>query len=122
VKTSVALVLLCVAVLTAAACGSSDDGSSAASAQVGEAAYEKAYHSAWVASCKKAVTDIHRHDSSRRVGHVTCRSPKGQQEGNLAFDPKVAQASGRQEGTFDGCAYAWDEAYASSGVDVEPRC
>jgi hypothetical protein len=122
VKNGLALALLCIAVLTAASCGSSDDSSSAASAQVGEAAYEKAYHAAWVDSCKKAVTDIRKRDKSRRVGHVTCREPKGQQEGNLAFDPKVAQASGREEGTFDGCAYAWDEAYATSGVDVEPRC
>jgi hypothetical protein len=122
VKTGFALVLLCIAVLTAVSCGSTDDSSSSASAQVGEAAYEKAYRTAWVASCKKAVTDINKRDSSRRVGHVTCRSPKGQQEGNLAFDPQVARASGRQEGTFDGCAYAWDEAYAASGVDVEPRC
>jgi hypothetical protein len=122
VKISVALALCCIAVLTAASCGSSDDSSSAASGQQGEAAYEKAYHTAWVAACKKAVTDINKRDSSARVGHVTCRSPKGQQEGNLAFDPKVAAASGREEGKFDGCAYAWDEAYASSGVDVEPRC
>jgi hypothetical protein len=61
-------------------------------------------------------------DSSRRVGRVTCRKPQGQQEGNLAFDPTVAKAQGREEGTFDGCAYAWDEAYASSGADVQPRC
>jgi hypothetical protein len=90
--------------------------------QVGEAAYQRAYKNAWVTACKKAVTDIHRRDSSRRVGHVTCRSPKGQQEGNLAYDPKIARSQGRDEGTFDGCAYAWDEAYASSGADVEPRC
>ncbi|HEY6583757.1 MAG TPA: hypothetical protein VIZ29_02820 [Gaiellaceae bacterium] len=121
-KTSCALVLLCIAVLTSAACGSSSGNSGGVSAQAGEAAYEKAYAQAWVKACKKAVTDIHRRDSSRRVGRVTCRKPRGQQEGNLAFDPKVAEAQGRDEGTFDGCAYAWDEAYATSGADVEPRC
>jgi hypothetical protein len=122
VKTSVALILLCIALLASAACGSTDDSSSAASGQQGEAAYEKAYKGAWVAACKKAVTDINRRDSTKRVGHVTCRSPKGQQEGNMAFDPQVARSQGREEGTFDGCAYAWDEAYATSGVDVQPRC
>jgi hypothetical protein len=122
VKTSSALALLCLALLTGASCGSSGGSSSAVSAQTGEAAYEKAYRTAWVTACKKAVTDIHRRDSSRRVGHVTCRSPKGQQEGNLAYDPKVARSQGRDEGTYDGCAYAWDEAYATSGADVEPRC
>jgi hypothetical protein len=121
VKTSCALVLLCITGLASASCGGSA-GSSGVSAQVGEAAYEQAYRHAWVSACKKAVADIHRRDSSRRVGPVTCRSPKGQQEGNLAFDPKVARSEGRQEGTFDGCAYAWDEAYASSGADVQPRC
>ncbi len=121
-KTCCALALLCIALLTCVSCGSDSGGSSAASAQVGEAAYEKAYKNAWVAACKKAVTDIHSRDASRRVSHVTCRQPKGQQEGNLSFDPQAARAQGRQEGTFDGCAYAWDEAYATSGVDVEPRC
>jgi hypothetical protein len=121
VKKSCALVLLCIAVVASASCGSSDENSGV-SAQVGEAAYEKAYAHAWVNACKKAVADIHRRDSSRRVGRVTCRQPQGQQEGNLAFDPKVARQQGREEGTFDGCAYAWDEAYASSGVDVQPRC
>jgi hypothetical protein len=122
VKTSSVLALLFLVLLACASCGSSDGSSNAASAQVGEAAYEKAYKNAWVTACKKAVTDIHRRDSTRRVGHVTCRSPKGQQEGNLAYDPKVARSQGRDEGTFDGCAFAWDEAYASSGADVEPRC
>jgi hypothetical protein len=114
--------LLCVCLCSCAACGGGGGGGSAASAQVGEAAYQKAYATSWVKACKRAVVDIHRRDSSRRVAQVACRSPQGQQEGNLAFDPKVARAQGRDEGTFDGCAYAWDEAYASSGADVAPRC
>ena len=114
--------LLCIAALASAACGGSDGSSGGVSAQAGEAAYEKAYKNAWVTACKKAVADIHRRDSSGRVGRVTCRQPQGQQEGNLAFDPKVARQQGREEGTFDGCAYAWDEAYATSGVDVQPKC
>ncbi|HVD24375.1 MAG TPA: hypothetical protein VNB86_00110 [Gaiellaceae bacterium] len=120
-KTSWALLLLCIAVVASASCGNSG-GSSGVSAQAGEAAYEKAYAQAWVNACKKAVADIHRRDSSRRLGRVACRQPQGQQEGNLAFDPKVARQQGLEEGSFDGCAYAWDEAYATSGADVQPRC
>jgi hypothetical protein len=121
-KTACALALACAALLACSACGGSAGDSSGVSAQVGEVAYQRAYHGAWVRACKKAVKDIHRRDSSRRVAHVTCHQPKGQQEGNLAFDPQAARTQGRDEGAFDGCAYAWDEAYASSGADVEPRC
>jgi len=120
VKTGWTLALLCLALL-ASSCGGGSGGS-AVSAQVGEVAYEKAYKDAWVGACKKAVVDINHRDSSSRVGHVLCRRPKGQQEGNLSFDPQTARAQGREEGTYDGCAYAWDEAYAHSGADVMPRC
>jgi hypothetical protein len=116
-----AIVILCVG-LALAACGESGGTAPGASGQTGEAAYQQAYKDAWVKACKVAVADIHRRDRSRRVGRVTCARPQGQQEGNTAYDPTNARAQGREEGTFDGCAYAWDEAYASSGVDVEPRC
>jgi len=112
--------------LAATACGSSSSGTSGADPVSGEvaaeAAYERGYKDTWVAACKTAVKDIHRRDSSRRVASVRCARPKGQYEGNTAYDPKLARAQGREEGTFDGCAYAWDEAYATIGVDVEPRC
>ena len=117
-----ALLLLCAAGLLAA-CGESGGGTApGASGQTGEAAYQKAYKDAWVKACKAAAADIHRRDSTHAIARVRCARPQGQQEGNTAFDPANARAQGREEGTFDGCAYAWDEAYASSGVDVEPRC
>ena len=87
-----------------------------------EAAYRQAYTTSWVKACKAAAQEIRRTDSRHRATDVRCARPEGQFEGNTAFDPVQARAQGREEGTFDGCAYAWDEAYAASGADVEPRC
>ena len=87
-----------------------------------ESAYRQAYTTAWVKACKAAERDVRRTDSKHRATEVRCARPEGQFEGNTAFDPVQAKAQGREEGTFDGCAYAWDEAYAASGADVEPRC
>ena len=120
-----AVLLLCVALVSVTSCGgeSGGGGPNAVEGQAAsEAAYEDAYKDAWVTACKAAVADIHRRDSSHRAAPVRCARPKGQQEGNTAFDPENARAQGRAEGKFDGCAYAWDEAYAASGVDIEPRC
>lgn len=111
--------------LLATSCGSDSGGSG--DAVVGgqpavEAAYAEAHANAWIRSCKTALADIHRRDASRRAAKVRCARPKGQYEGNTAYDLDLARSQGREEGTFDGCAYAWDEAYAATGVDVEPRC
>ena len=124
-KTGHVALLFCVVLLSTAACGESSGSGGAdpvSGENSGEAAYERAYKDAWVAACKAAVKDIHRRDPSERVTRVKCARPKGQYEGNTAYDPQLAKAQGREEGMFDGCAYAWDEAYATSGVDVQPRC
>lgn len=109
-------------VVVAASCGESGGTAPSAGGQTGDAAYEQAYKDAWVKACRAAVADIRRSDASRRNMKVRCARPKGQQEGNTGFDPRLARAQGREEGQFDGCAYAWDEAYATSAVDVQPRC
>lgn len=108
--------------LVAAACGESGGTAPPVGGQKGNAAYEQEYKDAWVKACKAAVADIRRRDASRRNTKVGCARPKGQQEGNTAFDPQLAREQGREDGQFDGCAYAWDEAYATSAADVEPRC
>jgi hypothetical protein len=124
VATARALVL-CAALVLLTACGS-DSGGGADSPVGGqenaEAAYRQAYTTAWVKACKAAAQDIRRTDSTHRATDVRCARPQGQFEGNTAFDRVQAKAQGREEGKFDGCAYAWDEAYAASGADVEPRC
>ena len=117
--------VLCAALVLLTACGS-DSGGGADSPVRGqenaEPAYRQAYTTAWVKACKAAALDIRRTDSTHRATDVRCARPEGQFEGNTAFDPVQAKAQGREEGKFDGCAYAWDQAYAASGADVEPRC
>lgn len=116
-----ALVLLCALIL--AGCGG-DSGGSESVAVIGEgsaeAAYQEAYKAAWVKSCKGAVARI-RKESANRAADVKCDQPVEQMEGNTSFDAEQSRIEGRRQGTFDGCAYAWDEAYAESG-EVEPRC
>ena len=119
------VLFLCAALVLVTACGSDSGGG--VDAPVGgqeraEVAYREAYTTAWVKSCKAAALNIRRTDSRHRATDVRCARPEGQFEGNTAYDPVQAKAQGREEGTFDGCAYAWDEAYAASGADVEPRC
>ena len=118
----VAVVLL--ASLLLAGCGGESGGGESVAVVGGgeaEAAYSEAYRRAWITSCKASVADI-RKDAPTRADGVDCDQPVEQMEGNTAFDPEQARIEGRQQGTFDGCAYAWDEAYATGGVDVEPRC
>jgi hypothetical protein len=118
-RTTHALVLA----LVLAACGGDSGGSGSVPAVDGEAAekaYAEAYNAAWVKSCRAAVTAI-RKNAPRRAGAVNCDQPVEQMEGNTSFDPEQARLEGRQHGTFDGCAYAWDEAYAAGG-EVQPRC
>ena len=115
------LVLLCGGLLVG--CGG-DSGGYESVAVVGEgaaeSAYEDAYTAAWVKSCKAAVADIGK-DAPGRADEVDCEQPVEQMEGNTSFDPEQAKIEGRRQGTFDGCAFAWDEAYAKSG-EVAPRC
>ena len=116
------LLLLCGGLLLAGCGGDSGGGGSVAVVGEGaaDAAYEEAYGAAWVESCKAAVRDI-RKNAPGRAAQVQCDQPVEQMEGNTSFDPEVARVEGRRQGTFDGCAYAWDEAYAAGG-EVEPRC
>jgi hypothetical protein len=109
-------------ILATACGGDSDSGGTVAvgGERAAEAAYQEGYTAAWVKSCKAAVADI-RKDAARRAAAVDCERPVEQMEGNTSFDPEQAKIEGRRQGTFDGCAYAWDEAYAASG-EVEPRC
>ncbi len=86
-----------------------------------ETAFDKNYRDAWVAACKAAVADIRKRDAKKRSAHVKCARPVQQMEGNTSFEPDVAAQEGRDQGRFDGCAYAWDEVYRSAG-EVEPRC
>jgi hypothetical protein len=87
-----------------------------------DAAYQDAYAAAWVQACKKAVADLRKHVGNQ-AARVKCDQPVEQMEGNTSFDPAQASAEGRRQGAFDGCAYAWDEAYAAGGeVEVAPRC
>jgi hypothetical protein len=110
--------------LVVPACGSDGAGGDAPPAQGGEAsaeaAFEKSYRDAWVSSCRDALADIRKRDA-KRAAAVECSRPVEQMEGNTSYDAVVAAEEGRHQGTFDGCAYAWDEAYKASG-EVEPRC
>lgn len=116
-------VLVLLPALVLAGCGG-DSGSSGSVPVVGpgavEEAYGEAYTAAWIRSCRAAVADI-RKDGPRGAAQVSCDQPVEQMEGNTSFDPEQARIEGRRQGTFDGCAYAWDEAYAASG-EIEPRC
>ena len=105
-----------------AGCGSDSGGETVAAIDQGstDSAYQEAYTAAWVKSCKAAVSDI-RKDAPGKASQVNCAQPVEQMEGNTSFDPEQAKVEGRRQGTFDGCAYAWDEAYASGG-EIEPRC
>jgi hypothetical protein len=121
VRTGPVLVLLLGLVL--AGCGGDSDGNGsapAAGAGAVEEAYAEAYTAAWIRSCRAAVAEI-RKDGPRGAADVSCARPVEQMEGNTSFDPEQARIEGRRQGMFDGCAYAWDEAYAMSG-EVEPRC
>jgi hypothetical protein len=111
------------AVVLLTACGG-DSGGAESVAIVGgnenEAAYQEAYAAAWVKSCKAAVAKI-RKDAPNRAARPHCDKPVEQMEGNTSFDPEQSRVEGSRQGTFDGCAYAWDEAYADSG-EVESPC
>jgi hypothetical protein len=111
------------AVVLLTSCGG-DSGGSQSVAIVGgnanEAAYQEAYAAAWVKSCKAAVAKI-RKDAPNRAARAKCDQPVEQMEGNTSFDPEQSRVEGGRQGTFDGCAYAWDEAYADSG-EVESPC
>lgn len=115
--------LVCLTLMLAAGCGG-DSGSGGSGPVVderaAESAYQEAYTAAWVKSCNAAVADI-RKDAARRAAGVDCQQPVEQMEGNTSFDPEQARIEGRRQGSFDGCAYAWDEAYATGG-EVAPRC
>ena len=121
-RTSRALVLVA-AVVMLAACGGDSSGSESVAivgGEANEAAYQEAYAAAWVKSCKATVAKI-RKDAANEPARVHCAHPVAQMEGNTSFDPEQAKVEGARQGTFDGCAYAWDEAYAASG-EVEARC
>mgnify|MGYP006315527131 CR=1 FL=1 len=114
---------LVAAVVLLAACGGDSSGSESVAIVGGdanEAAYQEAYAAAWVKSCKATVGKI-RKDAASEAARVHCAHPVAQMEGNTSFDPEQSKVEGRRQGTFDGCAYAWDEAYAASG-EVEARC
>ena len=117
-----ALVLVSAVVLLTACGGESSGGESVAivGGEATEAAYQEAYAAAWVKSCKASVAKI-RKDAANEAARVHCENPVAQMEGNTSFDPEQAKVEGARQGTFDGCAYAWDEAYAASG-EVEARC
>jgi len=121
-RMSLALVLVAAVVLLAACGGDSGGGESVAIVGGGEAdaAYQEAYAAAWVKSCNAALAKI-RKDAAGEAARVRCDRPVEQMEGNTSFDAEQAKVEGRRQGTFDGCAYAWDEAYAASG-EVEARC
>lgn len=117
-------VAVALSVVALAACGGGDGDGGGPPAEGGQAAAEqafaKSYRSSWVTACKAAIADI-RKTHPKRVAGVTCTRPVEQMEGNTSFDPAVAAEEGRHQGTFDGCAYVWDEAYKTGG-EVEPRC
>jgi hypothetical protein len=115
--------LVLVFVLLLVGCGG-DSGGSESVAIVGggdaDAAYQEAYAAAWVKSCKATAAKI-RKDAAGEATRVRCDHPVEQMEGNTSFDAEQSKIEGRRQGTFDGCAYAYDEAYAASG-EVEARC
>ena len=115
------VLVLAVALLTA--CGG-DSGGSESVAIVGggdaDAAYQEAYAAAWVKSCKVTVAKIQK-EAAGKAARVHCDHPVEQMEGNTSFDAEQSKIEGGRQGTFDGCAYAYDEAYAASG-EVEARC
>jgi hypothetical protein len=116
-------VFACVLLLTGCG-GESGGGGTGAVGGLGaaDAAYQDAYAAAWVKSCRRAVADLRKHVGNQ-VARVKCDQPVDHMEGNSSFDPEQASAEGRRQGVFDGCAYAWDEAYAAGGeVEVAPRC
>jgi uncharacterized protein YgiB involved in biofilm formation len=117
-----ALALVAAAVLMAACGGESSGADSVAivGGDANEAAYQEAYAAAWVKSCKAALAKILK-DAPNQAARVNCERPVEQMEGNTSFDPEQSKVEGRRQGTFDGCAYAYDEAYAATG-EVEARC
>ena len=123
-RTSRALVLVSALLLVGCGGGGGSGGGESVAVVGGaeaEAAYQEAYAEAWVTSCKTALAKI-RKNSASRAAHVKCDQPVEQMEGNTSFDPEESMVEGRRQGTFDGCAYAWDEAYATGGGEVAPRC
>ena len=116
------LCILVCALLLAGCGGESGGGDSVAVIGEGsaEAAYQEAYTAAWVKSCKAAIAKI-RKDAPEKAAQVECDRPVEQMEGNTSFDAEQSRVEGRRQGTFDGCAYAWDEAYAATG-EVEAPC
>jgi hypothetical protein len=117
-------VLLCVVLLLTACGGESGDGGGASAVgneQSIEAAYREAYDAAWVKACRAAAASLRKRDVAG-AGKVECAKPVEQMEGNTSFDAAQAREEGRRQGEFDGCAYAWDETYAETAVDVEPQC
>ena len=109
--------LILVFVLLLVGCGG-DSGGGESVAIVGggeaDAAYQEAHTAAWIKSCKAAVARI-RKDAAGEAARVHCDRPVEQMEGNTSFDAEQSKVEGRRQGTFDGCAYAYDEAYAASG-------
>jgi hypothetical protein len=117
-----ALVLVSAVVLLTACGGESSGADSVAivGGDANEAAYQEAYAAGWVKSCKAAVAKI-RKDAPNEAARVQCEHPVEQMAGNTSFDPEQPTVDGARPGAFDGCAYAWDEAYAASG-EVEAPC
>jgi hypothetical protein len=115
--------LVLVSALLLMGCGGESGGAESVAvlgAAESEAAYQEAYTAAWIKSCKAAAAEI-RKEAAGRAAQIRCDQPVEQMEGNTSFDPEQSRAEGRRQGTFDGCAYAWDEAYAAGGEAV-PRC
>lgn len=127
VRSARAVVFVGVALLLPACGGASDGGGGTSELELEratEAAYQKAYTDAWVQACKAAVAEIRKapkRPGGARAAKVSCARPVEQMEGNTSFEPEQAAAEGNQQGSFDGCAYAWDETYGSSG-EVESQC
>jgi hypothetical protein len=121
-RVSHTLVLVSAVALLTACGGESGGAESVAIVGGGEAdaAYQEAYAAAWVKSCEVAVAKI-RKEAAGHAARVNCDRPVEQMEGNTSFDAEQSKLEGRRQGTFDGCAYAYDEAYAASG-EVEARC
>ena len=116
-----ALVLVSAVVLLAACGGESSGADSVAivGGDANEAAYQEAYAAAWVKSCKAAVAKI-RNDAPNEPLRCSASSRWSRWR---ATRPSIRASEGRRPpaGHFDGCAYAWDEAYAAGG-EVEARC
>ena len=117
--------LLCTALLLAACGGESGDGgrsNAVGNEESAEVAYRQAYTAAWIKSCRAAAASLREREGGSGAAQIKCGKPVDQMEGNTSYDPEQAGQEGRRQGEYDGCAYAWDETYANSAVDVEPQC